>query len=66
VGLSAAVKRVGLGGGRPLLAVNPRATLKYLLDPRLPLHASVATHTVTTDDRSPEEIAAEIISHLRG
>lgn len=64
VGLSAAVKRVGLTGGRPLLAVNPRATLKYLLDQRLPLYASVATHTVTTDHRTPDEIAAEIVKLL--
>jgi shikimate kinase len=64
VGLSEAVKRVGLSGGRPLLAVNPRATLKYLLDQRLPLYASVATMTVRTDDRTPEEIAAEIVKLL--
>ena len=28
VGLAEAVKRIGLGQGRPLLAVNPRATLR--------------------------------------
>jgi shikimate kinase len=64
VGLSEAVRRVGLGRGRPLLAVNPRATLKYLLEQRQPLYAAVATHMVTTDDRSPEEIAAEIVKLL--
>lgn len=64
VGLSEAVKRVGLGHGRPLLAVNPRATLRYLLDQRRPLYASVATLAVDTDGRSPDEIAAEIIQHL--
>jgi shikimate kinase len=64
VGLSEAVKRVGLGPGRPLLAVNPRATLKYLLDQRRPLYASVAIHTVTTDYRSPDEIATEIVKLL--
>lgn len=66
VGLSEAVKRVGLGHGRPLLAVNPRATLRYLLDQRLPLYASVATLTVATEGRSADDSAAEIISHLRG
>lgn len=64
VGLSEAVKRVGLGHGRPLLAVNPRATLRYLLDQRLPLYASVATLTVDTEGRSPDDIATEILSHL--
>ncbi|KAB1129684.1 shikimate kinase [Micromonospora sp. DT46] len=65
VELSDAVKRVGLGGGRPLLAINPRATLKYLLDQRRPLYAEVATATVVTDGRSPAEIAAEIAALLK-
>jgi shikimate kinase len=65
VELSDAVKRVGLGAGRPLLAINPRATLKYLLDQRRPLYASVATHTVATDGREPEEIAAEVAALLK-
>ena len=65
VQLSDAVKRVGLGGGRPLLSVNPRATLKYLMDQRRPLYASVATHTVATDGRTPEEISAEVAALLK-
>ena len=65
VELSDAVKRVGLGSGRPLLSVNPRATLKYLLDQRRPLYLSVATHTVTTDGRNPGEIAAEVAALLK-
>ncbi|MGC4791530.1 shikimate kinase [Micromonospora sp. DT178] len=65
VELSDAVKRVGLGMGRPLLAINPRATLKYLLDQRRPLYAEVATATVVTDGRSPAEIAAEIAALLK-
>jgi shikimate kinase len=58
VQLSDAVSRVGLGSGRPLLAMNPRATLKYLLDQRRPLYEEVATVTVQTDGRTPEDIAA--------
>ncbi|GID27109.1 shikimate kinase [Paractinoplanes brasiliensis] len=65
VELSDAVKRVGLGAGRPLLAINPRATLKYLLDQRRPLYAEVATHTIKTDGREPDEIAAEALALLR-
>ena len=65
VDLTDAVKRVGLGAGRPLLAINPRATLKYLLDQRRPLYAEVATHTVRTDGRDPAEIATEVASLLR-
>ena len=65
VGLSEAVKRVGLGQGRPLLAVNPRATLRHQLEQRRPLYESVATVTVDTDDRTPEAVAAEIAATLR-
>jgi len=65
VELSDAVRRVGLGAGRPLLSVNPRATLKYLLDQRRPLYAAVATHTVATDGRTPAEIAAEVAALLK-
>jgi shikimate kinase len=60
VELTDAVRRVGLGVGRPLLTLNPRATLKHLMDQRRPLYAEVATATVVTDGRTPEEIAAEI------
>jgi shikimate kinase len=65
VELADAIKRVGLGAGRPLLAMNPRATMKYLLDQRRPLYSAVATHTVATDGRTPEEIAAEVAALLK-
>ncbi|MCZ7419695.1 shikimate kinase [Verrucosispora sp. WMMA2121] len=65
VELPDAVKRVGLGVGRPLLAINPRATLKHLMDQRRPLYAEVATATVVTDGRTPEEIVAEIVALLK-
>ena len=60
VGLSDAVKRVGLGMGRPLLLGNVRARIKALLDERTPVYESVATHVVDTDGRTPDEVAAEI------
>jgi shikimate kinase len=65
VELTDAIKRVGLGAGRPLLSINPRATMKFLLDERRPLYASVATHTVATDGRTPGEIAAEVTALLK-
>jgi shikimate kinase len=65
VELSDAVKRVGLGAGRPLLSINPRATLKYLLDQRKPLYASVATHIVPTDGREIDDLAAEVAALLK-
>ena len=65
VELSDAVKRVGLSSNRPLLAINPRATLKYLLDQRRPLYASVAAHTIPTDGRDAGEIASEVAALLK-
>lgn len=60
VELSAAVNRVGMGAGRPLLALNPRATLKALLEQRRPLYTEVADHTVATDDLTPEQVTEEL------
>ena len=60
VGLSDAVKRVGLGVGRPLLLGNVRSRIKALLDERLPVYTEVAAHTVPTDGRTPEEVADEV------
>lgn len=65
VELADAVRRVGLGQGRPLLTVNPRATLRHLLEQRRPLYAQVATATVVTDGRTPEEVAVEVLAALR-
>lgn len=64
VGLSDAVKRVGLGTSRPLLLGNVRGTIKALLDERTPVYESVATLSIDTDGRSPDDVAADIISQL--
>ena len=66
VDLSNAVSRVGLDQGRPLLAVNPRATLRFLMEQRKPLYEQVATHTVDTSGRTPEEVIDEISSLVKG
>jgi shikimate kinase len=64
VELADAIRRVGMGAGRPLLEINPRATMKYLLDQRRPLYEEVATVTVKTDGRTPEDVAAEVLAAL--
>jgi shikimate kinase len=64
VGLSDAVKRVGLGTSRPLLLGNVRGRIKTLLDERTPVYESVATLVVETDGREPQEIADEIVAAL--
>lgn len=64
VGLSDAVKRVGLGVGRPLLLGNVRSRVKALLDERLPVYRAVATVEVDTDGRTPEEVAADVAAAI--
>ncbi|QYJ05202.1 shikimate kinase [Nocardioides panacisoli] len=67
VGLSDAVQRVGLGESRPVLNQalgGVRARIKQLLDERGPLYREVATHTVDTGGRIPEDVAAEIEERL--
>ena len=59
-----ALTRVGMGQGRPLLALNPRATLRHLMQQRRPLYEEVATITVRTDGRSPQEVADEVLAGL--
>ncbi|TDD26043.1 shikimate kinase [Kribbella turkmenica] len=64
VSLGEAAKRVGLGVARPLLLGNVRTQLRNLMEARRPLYAEVAKLTVQTDERTPDEIAAEIVEHL--
>ncbi|MFF9686597.1 3-dehydroquinate synthase [Streptomyces sp. NPDC014623] len=59
-----AVRRVGLNTARPLLAVNPRRQWRELMEARRPLYEEVATVTVATDARTPEEVAQAITETL--
>jgi shikimate kinase len=65
VGLAEAVRRVGLARDRPLLIANPRAQLLRLLEERRPLYEEVADVTVSTDGRSPDDIADEVLTRVR-
>ncbi|WP_066939030.1 shikimate kinase [Microtetraspora fusca] len=60
VKLDQAVKRVGLGSARPLLVLNPRSQLRRLMEERRPIYERLARVTVTTDEREPADIVAEI------
>jgi shikimate kinase len=62
VDVASAAKRVGLSRDRPLLAVNPRAMLRTMLEARAPLYAEVATVTVSTAGRPVEQVVAEVLS----
>jgi len=64
VGLAEAVKRVGLGVGRPLLLGNVRSRIKQILDERAPVYQGLARVAVDTDERSAEEVADDVLAAL--
>lgn len=64
VGLSDAVKRVGLAAARPLLVLNPRSRLRELMAERAPIYERLASVTVATDGRDPGDIVEEVVKAL--
>jgi shikimate kinase len=60
VGLHEAVKRVGLGVGRPLLLGNVRSKLKATLDERAPIYSAAAGFTLDTTGLGPDEVADRV------
>jgi shikimate kinase len=65
VELADAVRRTGLAAARPVLGLNPRATLRTLLAERRPVYEEVATVTVPTDGRTPAEVADAVLAALK-
>jgi shikimate kinase len=64
VGIADAAARVGFNQSRPLLLVNPRAQWTRMMDIRRPTYERLATLTVLTTGRSPQDIAGEIAKRL--
>jgi shikimate kinase len=64
VSAGSAADRVGLSTARPLLLGNVRGRLIQLLNQRTPLYAEVASLTVSTDDRTADEVVAVIVAGL--
>lgn len=64
VGIADAAKRVGFDRSRPLLAVNPRAQWIQMMEMRRPTYERLATFSVQTAGRAPQDIAAEILQRL--
>ena len=60
------LKRVLIDETRPLLRVNSTdERLKELLSERTPVYEHVADYVVVTDDKTPDEVAEEIVSLLQ-
>lgn len=65
VDLASAASRVGLNRDRPVLALNPRAQLKLLLEARMPLYLEVASHVVDTKGKPAKQVAADVVALLQ-
>jgi shikimate kinase len=64
VDLENLLKREGLVPLHPWLMPNPRAQLRQLLVERRPVYESVASVTVPTSGRSPDDVLADVLSAL--
>jgi shikimate kinase len=62
VAIKDAAQRVGFNRDRPLLLGNPRAQWIRLMEQRRPLYEEIATTTVETDGKTPDEVADEIVA----
>jgi shikimate kinase len=62
ISLGKAAARVGFNRDRPLLLGNPRAQWNELMNSRRPIYESLATAVVPVDDRSINEICADILA----
>ena len=65
VSISNAAPRVGFNKERPLLMGNPRQQWLQLMEKRREVYESLATCTVSTDNRKPNEVAHEIAQGVR-
>lgn len=64
VGLSDALRRVGMNQARPLLLGNVRGTMLRMLQERTPLYDEVASVRIATDGRDPADIVGDITAQL--
>jgi shikimate kinase len=64
VGAASGARRVGLDVPRPVLLGNVRGRLAALLAERGPLYTEVARLAVDTEERSPDQVADEIMDAL--
>jgi shikimate kinase len=65
VNITDAAKRVGFNRDRPPGLGNPRAQWLKQMEHRRPVYDRVATVTVPTDGRTPEQVAEQVLQALR-
>lgn len=62
VGLADAATRIGLNRDRPVWLGNPRAELKRMIDERRMVYRAVATSTVDTGGRTPDQVVEAVLA----
>ena len=60
IGISRIGRRTGIDGPHPPIPGNPRGRLRQMLEERRAQYEGVAWLTVSTDDKSQQEIAEQI------
>jgi shikimate kinase len=64
VSLAAASPRIGLSSSRPLLVGSPRKQWLRLAEARRPIYTRLASVSVATDGRTPEQVVAAVLEGL--
>ncbi len=64
VGIGSAAPRIGFNRDRPLLLGNPRAQWVRLMEARRAFYVEVATVSVDTDAKTPDEVADAVVGAL--
>jgi shikimate kinase len=64
VDLDHLLRREGLVPLHPWLLPNPRAHLKELLNTRRPIYTAVATATIPTSQRTPEDVLTDVLATI--
>lgn len=64
VDLVNALHRVGFNTARPMLQVNPRATMRKLMEERAPIYTKVAKWRIDTSNSSPSTSVDRILEVL--
>jgi shikimate kinase len=66
VTIADAARRIGLNSDRPAALGSPRAQWLRMMEHRRPVYAALADLTVSTDDRTAEQVAEQILGRLGG
>ncbi len=65
VSVAQAAIRVGFNKDRPLLLVNPRQQWLNLMKERRPIYEKLATVTISSDSKKPQEVAKQIVEKIK-